>query len=770
MGNKEFWNWFDADVRHRLGARALTFARMFEYLDQFDRPVTIVETGCASDRNITIDENWLGDGRSTVLFDNYVKYNKGHVYTVDLNPEATRVCQTLVSSNVTIHTGDSIEYLKSISKSGEVPSIDLLYLDSYDFQVYNFVQSSVHHFNELMAAMPLLTDRTLVVVDDSPIVYEGLTIAPSAEIGGKGQIVAKYAAQVNAELLFSKYQVGWIGMCPTMQKLKLNSRQDETIKTIINRARRHVEGFGINSVDAESAYREILRRTGSPSSGLERVARGEACVFFAQLANLLGKPGTAADWYREALAADPRAVDYRLDMILKSYRKMGNLKAAQEEGIRATKIEPDNPRTWRVLGGIEHELGNISNCIACYDKQLELAPDDPNAMLDRITIALDTADYELPQKLAKKLMDTPRRADAIHCLAVIAYRQSKHEEAIKLYDEALAAGCVDQATIRWNKSLALHAIGKYREGWIEHEYRREEAHQPALAVPFQRFSLPTWSGQEPPARLHVHAEAGAGDNLCMVRYLPILVDRGYEVCYEAVSDMKSLIERNFPQVEVVTRAPDYPGAIGIKPFDYHIPIGSLPNILDTDIDTVPWQGPYLKPDPELVNKYREKLKGERIGICWSSGIRKAVWIAEYGRRKSMPFSKLASLIDGREHLFTSLQVGPERDENENIISDLLPTQPVWDDTAALIANLDLVITVDTAVMHLAGAMGKPTWVMAQKDGASWHLMCERPGASWNRSNPWYPSLYLFRQHKYNEPHFWGEVVDDVRDELIKWLA
>jgi hypothetical protein len=135
---------------------------------------------------------------------------------------------------------------------------------------------------------------------------------------------------------------------------------------------------------------------------------------------------------------------------------------------------------------------------------------------------------------------------------------------------------------------------------------------------------------------------------------------------------------------------------------------------------------------------------------------------KYGRMKSMRFRDLQPMESlFNEETFISLQVGDGRDENCGTILDVLPESPTWDETAALIDNLDLVITVDTGVAHLAGAMGKPCWVMMQRDGSSWHFMCYRPGASWNETSPWYPSIRLFRQHEFNQPGYWKDVVDDV---------
>jgi ADP-heptose:LPS heptosyltransferase len=142
-----------------------------------------------------------------------------------------------------------------------------------------------------------------------------------------------------------------------------------------------------------------------------------------------------------------------------------------------------------------------------------------------------------------------------------------------------------------------------------------------------------------------------------------------------------------------------------------------------------------------------------------------IWMEQYGQMKSMHFDDLTPLLRllDRGDTLVSLQVGDGRDEHHGAILDLMPVKPDWLETAALIENLDLVITVDTGVAHLAGAMGKPVWVMTQRDGTSWHFMCYREGASWNTASPWYPSARIFRQHE--GPGNWADVVADIARAL-----
>ena len=530
---------------------------------------------------------------------------------------------------------------------------------------------------------------------------------------------------------------------------------------MVELARGHVETGA--AVAAEVYYRMILKDTGPPKSGIERVARGEACMWFARKALYEGRGGTAIDWYMMATQADPLAVDYRVEYIVKGLLPCGMYKTARIEAERCTRIDPTDKNGWRTLGGVEQILGNAEASIAAYDKQLEIAPDDPNAMLDRATIALDTADYAKVRALCYPILQTsPERCgDAMHALAMADYREGFHEAAIKTYQAAIDNKCHDPDLARWNMSLAQHSIGDYLEGWKNHEARGTQKTDPAMALVMNRFQKPRWQGEQGPARIHLHQEMGHGDTIAMVRYIPLLIDKGLDVTVEVNDSLVELLKRSFPQVKVMPKAVDYPGALGIPDFDYHLPMLSLPAVFNTAVSTVPWLGPYLKPDPELVRKYDEILGDNRTGLCWSSGIRtEGLWLPQYGRRKSMHFSDVYQKL-GKYCEFVSLQVGPERLDHGNAILDILPPKPAWDDTAALIACLDLVVTVDTSVAHLAGALGKLVYLMMHTEG-SWHWMSPRGGAPWNERSPWYPGAEIFRQDK---PFEWDGVLKQLRERL-----
>lgn len=531
---------------------------------------------------------------------------------------------------------------------------------------------------------------------------------------------------------------------------------EDRIRRMVELARAHMENRGIGAAGAY--YRILLKETEKLRNGLERLANGEACMWFARRAYGEKKTGEACDWYWKALQADPLAVEYRIEFIKNALMPMNALKNALIQAETATRLEPQNKDAWRILGIVHHALGNGEKSYDAHRKELELAPDDPYAKLDLATIAFDCVDYKTATALASQVLNGEARGDALHLLAMAAYRNGDFEDAIALFDRAIANGPNDPALVEWNKSLALHSIGRYREGWKAHEARFRQTTDEAMALLAKRFTKPLWKGESGPARIHLHHEMGFGDVIAMTRYIPLLMERGLSVTVELNPSMVSLIKRSFPKANVIAKAADYPGAIGIPDFDYHLPMLSLPAIFETDIDTVPWRGPYLKPDPKLVKEFGDRLeKFDRpiVGLCWSSGIRhESLWLKEYGKRKSMHFSD-AAVIANPHTAFISLQVGPEADQAGDEIWRLLPKEPSWDDTAALIANLDLVITVDTSVAHIAGAMGKETWLMMHTEG-SWHWMTKR------LDSPWYPSVRLFRQER---AHDWSNVLSEIENEL-----
>ncbi len=213
----EFWRFFDGEAAPRLALRANTFRRMFEYLDRFDRPVTIVETGCARTQ-----DDWAGEGQSTVLFDKYIHQHaaESQFYSVDINKAATDYARTFIGPKTVLTNDDSVKYLAQLTAdflaSGQ--TADLVYLDAYDLDWHHWYPSAAHHLMELCAVTRILRKDTLVVVDDSAIsAYfvrgsnNTMNFLSPPIISGKGRLVAEFAARVGAKVEFSEYQAGWSG-------------------------------------------------------------------------------------------------------------------------------------------------------------------------------------------------------------------------------------------------------------------------------------------------------------------------------------------------------------------------------------------------------------------------------------------------------------------------------------------------------------------------------------------------------------------------------
>ena len=216
--DSDFYKWFE-NIAPKLDQREISFRKIFKYLDSLPTPIIIVETGCLRGK-----DNFL-DGQSTLLFDKYTlsRGEQSKVYTVDINPNSTKVCKQVVSNNVEITTDDSVRYLNNLTNNflENKTKVSMFYLDSFDVDWRYTYPSAAHHLKELTSIMRLLNNDTLIVVDDSPA-FGNLTQtenesnptwkilnSPAPSIGGKGFLVHEYAKHVGAKLFFSHYQTAW---------------------------------------------------------------------------------------------------------------------------------------------------------------------------------------------------------------------------------------------------------------------------------------------------------------------------------------------------------------------------------------------------------------------------------------------------------------------------------------------------------------------------------------------------------------------------------
>jgi len=216
MQYPDFWSYFNNYACPRLAHRADTFRYAFEHLSQLKRPVCIIETGCV--RNA---ETWAGEGQSTVLFDRFSEYNQGSIiHSVDISPDSTSMCKAIVSGNVQVHTMDSVYFLrrKCAELIHPIKHIDLLYLDSFDVDFDEPHESAMHHMKELLAATPMISPSTLILIDDSPssasfFMENGfMKLASNSKISGKGKYVAAYMESIANKPVIQSYQAAWLGI------------------------------------------------------------------------------------------------------------------------------------------------------------------------------------------------------------------------------------------------------------------------------------------------------------------------------------------------------------------------------------------------------------------------------------------------------------------------------------------------------------------------------------------------------------------------------
>ena len=400
---------------------------------------------------------------------------------------------------------------------------------------------------------------------------------------------------------------------------------------------------------------------------------------------------------------------------------------------RALATRPDFPQAWCNLANALHDLEEPEQALAAADAALRLAPDFADAHTVRgntLQALLRFHAAEAAHRAAHA--QQPRAAAPLSNLAVALTAQERLEEAASVQRRAMRLD-PDFPGARINHAVTLLAQGDYEQGWRFYEERWRMPWSPPHGLP-----QPLWLGGPVEGRsVLLHAEQGLGDTLMMARFAPLLAGRGARVLLRVQAPLARLLAA-MPGIAAVSTLDDPPPAC-----DLQCPMFSLPLAFATTLATVP-ATPYLRPDPALAAAWAMRLgpaTGLRVGLVWAGA-------EKIGRRvnahRSVPLALLAPLarLPGVE--CHSLQLGPASDQHATLPPDITLIDHTADiadfaDTAALVAQLDLVIAVDTSTAHLAAAMGKPVWLLHRVAGC-WRWLTARP------DSPWYPSLRIFRQH------------------------
>jgi tetratricopeptide (TPR) repeat protein len=472
----------------------------------------------------------------------------------------------------------------------------------------------------------------------------------------------------------------------------------------------------------------------------------------------MGRSADALVPMQKVVALSPGDVEahYNLGVTLQD---IGRLDEAEVSYRQALQINPDYADAHCNLGNILKNLGRLDEAEASYRQALQIKPDLADA---HSNLGLTLRDMgrmnEAEESFRRALQINPDIAERHSNLGITLRDVGRVDDAEASLRRALEIK-PDLAELHYNLAFTLLLSGRFSEGWHEYEYRWEGSSPKQLRP---TTSLPQWIGQTPLPndRLLIFTEQGMGDKLQFSRYL-LLVKNRFANGVSVVVDrpLLALFRRSFRDVDFLDVVPADQSA-----WQWQCPLLSLPLAFDTTLATIPRHVPYLIPDPTRVNYWKSKIAAldlpastHKIGVVWKAGkIMKIAYL------KGFPLEHLAPLLNQPGCTWFSLQKEPDPDRmpwvSSSKLLDWTDEFSDFDETAALLVNLDLIISVDTSVAHLAGGLGRPTWLL-NRHASDWRWMRDR------EESPWYPTMRIFTQKKAGD---WDEVVSRVSAALCKW--
>ena len=533
----------------------------------------------------------------------------------------------------------------------------------------------------------------------------------------------------------------------------------------------------------------LLRRQGFINEAVESYLRAAAIQpeYVEALYNLgyafqeLGKFEDAIANYHKALALKPDLAEAHSNLG-SALRELGRLDEAVASYQKALAIKPDFANAHSNLGNVLRELGRLDEAVANYNKAISIKPDlaEIHNNLGNALQDLGRLD-EAVASFRKALAIKPDYAEAHSNLGVALQKLGKLDEAVTSHHKALAInpeyteahsnlgavlqdlGFLDEAVASFRKALAIKLdyvqahknlglisllMGDFETGWPEYSWRQFEDDS---VLKIRAYPQPFWDGEDLTGKtIFVYPEQGLGDIIQFVRYLPMVRQRGGCVAFDVPLSMVRLF-RALDGIDIALKHGDT-----LPPFDCHIPLLEFPRLFGTTLDTIPASAAYLHADKELTGAWAERLgprQGFRIGLIWGGN---PGHLNDHNR--SIDPELFRPLIETPGVEAFSLMVGRDGEAARVFgdgLSDLAPHLGDFADTAAAIAHLDLVISVDTAPAHLAGALGAPVWTLLPFN-SDWRWMLDRD------DSPWYPSMRLFRQEA---PSDWEGVFQEVETAL-----
>ncbi len=467
-----------------------------------------------------------------------------------------------------------------------------------------------------------------------------------------------------------------------------------------------------------------------------------------------GKLTEAINLFRRVLAEDPNNFDGLQGMGIVHYQ-MRDINEALRYIALAYAVRPNNFLVNFNLGKTLDDLERYQEALASYDKSISLEPRYAPAHYNRgLLLQKLERHQEAVASYDKAVFLKSDRADIHSARGVALVSLKRYEEALSSFDQAIVLR-PDYAEARYNKGFLKLLLGHYKEGWPLYEWRWKID---AFKEWIRGFKQPLWLGDPAIAgkTILLYSEQGLGDVIQFARYVPMVEALGAKVVLQVPAPLVPLLSTLKGACTLLAKGDELPV------FELHCPLMSLPLAFATTVETIPSAVPYLSADPHKRRVWRERLGAKtrpRIGLAWSGY---AGYKNDRNRSVALRILERSLPVDFEYHSLQK-EIRPEDEailkQNTQIRSHKHEIND-FADTAALIAEMDLVISVDTSVAHLAGALGQVIWVMLPYN-PDWRWMPE------GSDSPWYPTLRLFRMP---QPHDWDGVLARIESELIRFAA
>ncbi len=579
--------------------------------------------------------------------------------------------------------------------------------------------------------------------------------------------------------LIRGFERACIGMSPGEHKTVVLRAEEafgpyqEELKHIVSRESfpAHIEPevgmqIRIKQENEEKVFRVVEVTEATVTLDANHEFAGKDLTFDVTLVDII-KPGPSSDAYF-ALGA--------------TLQEQGFLDEARDHYHDATEIDPDFTEAWFRLGVLEQVRGNADESIKCYRRALSLRSDHVEAMINLGNILRVKGEHDEALALLKRAaearpdhastyntlgavykdrddLDTaiawyrkaidmdPQFAEALNNLGVALREKAHFAEAEEAFRKAVVVQS-NLAEAHFNLATVLLLSGNFSEGWEEYEWRLQLPDSPS------RHLTKPWKGEDVSGKsILLLAEQGFGDTIQFIRYAPLLAERGGTVFVACQRELITLFEK----LKGISRVFDL--QLPLPASDLQCHLLSLPRLMTTDLNEIPSHVPYISAEPSAVERWRQLVSKEqgsyRIGLAWSGDP-----AYRNDRIRSLRPEQVSPLLGTTGTVFFKLHKNTESGASHcsgTGIVDYTPFIQDFADAAACIQHLDLVISVDTSIAHLAGAMGKPVWTLLPFV-PDWRWMLNR------EDTPWYPTMRLFRQ---TSPGDWESVINRVADELKK---